>query len=141
MAPSVAEYAKQGQHLRASVFASAVKTVDHVDDFDAELSSAKLAGKMVIIEYFQPQCRACRALGLKLDHFARTNPSAQVVKVDASSDVGKAITQRTGWPEKLPRVDVYKEGRLVSQDVITVSQWTDFVSALPLLGVQDVTAT
>merc|ERR1712232_289034 len=128
---------KQGQHPRASIFASAVKTVDRIDDFDAEVSSAKSAGKMMIIEYFQPRCRACRALGLKLDQFARRNPSAQVVKVDATSDAGNAIAQRTGPLKKLPRVDVYKEGHLVYQDVMTISQWPDFVSELPLLGMQD----
>lgn len=131
---------KQGQHPRSSIFASAVKTVDRVDDFDAEVSSAKSAGKTMIIEYFQPRCRACRALGLKLDQFARRNPSAQVVKVDATTDAGNAIAQRTGPLKKLPRVDVYKEGHLVYQDVMTISEWPDFVSELPLLGMEDAIA-
>ena len=100
--------------------------------FTRELASAAEMDALMVVEYMQPRCVACKALGPKLDKLARSrNPDSgtRFFAVNALPAMGRALADENDV-EALPTVAVYKDGEKLLQRTLAVKEWPDFVRAL-----------
>merc|ERR1712196_473265 len=98
-----------------------------VAQFEEELDAAD---GLVLLEYYQPNCRSCRALSPKLDQLARTRPELRVFNVNTVSAGGKAFVAKVERPQALPFVSLYRHGERVWGGVVTAKAWSEVLNAI-----------
>ena len=101
-------------------------------EFAQALASSAEADALMVVEYMQPRCVACKALAPKLDKLARSrdpNSGTRFFAVNALPAMGRALADENAV-EALPTVAVYKGGEQVLQRTLAVKEWSEFVEAL-----------
>jgi thioredoxin-like negative regulator of GroEL len=98
-----------------------VYPVINVAALEEEISSASADGCLMLLDFYQPRCMSCRALGAKLDALARSRPELRVYNVNILSDGGKEIVASLATrPTALPTVAIYAAGEMVWCEVVSV---------------------
>ena len=100
--------------------------------FAQELASSAAADALMVVEYMQPRCAACKALAPKLSALARSRDpdnGTRFFAVNALPASGRALADENAV-EALPTVAVYKGGEQVLQRTLAVKEWSEFVEAL-----------
>ena len=119
---------------------SAIAELANLDEFEQAVAWCKEDETLMLVEYTQPRCNACRAIAQKLDRLGRNYP-IRVFNVDAVSSGGKEITRQTGRPKALPRLDLYKDGLRIYEAVHTVNEWKSLMSTLHYFGMPELCMT
>ena len=100
--------------------------------FARELAASAEANCLMVVEYMQPRCVACKALAPKLDKLARARDpdcGTRFFAVNALPPMGRALADEHAV-EALPTVAVYKDGEQLLQRTLAVKEWGEFVNAL-----------
>ena len=115
---------------------SALATLADLEEFQQAIDWCKSEETLMLVEYTQPRCNACRAIAAKLEQLGRNYP-IRVFNVDAVTPGGKEITRLTGRPKALPRIDIYKDGLRMYDAVHTVNEWKSLMSTLHYFGLPE----
>ena len=121
----------------AVIAAAAIATrLESYAEFEEALEACRVDDVLMIVEYTQPRCNACRAMSQKLQQLSHL-PELRIFNVDTTTSGGRAITASAGVPQALPRLDIYKEGLKMYGGVFTVRQWNDLMATLHYFGLPE----
>ena len=122
----------------AVIAAAAIATrLESYAEFEEALEACRVDDVLMIVEYTQPRCNACRAMSQKLQQLSDVPQHVRIFNVDTTSSGGREITASDGVPKALPRLDIYKEGVKAYGGVFTVRQWNDLMATLHYHGLPD----
>lgn len=111
---------------------SIVYQLRDTEAFQSELDACTDNGCLMVVEFMQPRCVACRALAPKLDKLARerdADKGTRIFAVNALPAAGKELA-RSQAVSALPTVAVFHAGEKVLQRTVAVKEWQDFVDTL-----------
>jgi thiol-disulfide isomerase/thioredoxin len=83
-------------------------------ELDVTVQEACASGKLVVVNFFAPECYACKSMQPKLRQIASSNPDTLFIKVNGFLDEFRAYCDAMGIT-KIPYFHLYRSNKRVSE--------------------------
>lgn len=88
--------------------------VDNASEFHRQQARAGALGKLLVVNFFNESCYACRVLHPKLTQIAASNPDVLFMKANASDPQLHVLSAQLGI-DRLPWFQLYLDSNLVTE--------------------------
>ena len=111
----------------------AISSIQTLDDFRAAIEHSEATGKLLVVKYYAPWCRACLNIKPYFEKLAKGavgQLSADFVEVDAGAS---RVLCALANIKKMPVVHIYSEGELVgTHEISSKKLFEDFMQSFEL---------